>query len=318
MDHETFRTDVECSSAELNADLILLNTPMMSGVEADLRECLHSRKALKPSAVVIVVTEGGQADVAYKAAKVLQANYEKISICIPGWCKSAGTLFAISGHELLIGDEGELGPLDVQLAVRDEIGDRNSGLIMESAIENMRSESFRLFENFMMGIKARSGNLVTFRTAADIAAQLTVGLMTPVFEQIDPVRLGDYARAQKVGIEYGTRLNLVSENLKGQEALEMLVRGYPAHSFVINRTEAGWLFNNVKAIDGKLREVVNGLGALAKEPSSESKIVVLNGDADANENHENGEGLPSFAANNFSDRDQAASSNDDQAADAAQ
>ena len=71
----------------------------------------------------------------------------------------------------------------MQLAIRDELGDRNSGLIMESASESMRPESFRLFETFMMGIKARSGNLVTFRTAADLAAQLTVGLMTPVFDK---------------------------------------------------------------------------------------------------------------------------------------
>lgn len=261
-----------------DADLLLVNSPMRNGVDDEIRSQIASRNRIRPNVIVILVTEGGVADVAYRAARTLQANYQKVSICIPGWCKSAGTLFAIGGHELIIGDKGELGPLDVQIAVRDEIGDRNSGLILQSALETMRQESFALFETSMMNIKARSGNLVTFRTAADLAVQLTVGLMKPVFEQIDPIKLGDDARSQEIGYHYGLRLNLQSQNLQGDEALNQLLYGYPSHSFVVDRTEAENLFRNVKQIIGSLQLVVECLGDLAHTPQTQHAVVFLDGD----------------------------------------
>lgn len=277
--------------AETDSDIMLINCPMQGRVDEQLREMVHDQPSKKSSVILILVTEGGLADVAYRAAKILQANYETVKICIPGWCKSAGTLLAIGAHELIIGDKGELGPLDVQVAVRDEIGDRNSGLILESAIESLRAESFKLFEDFMMEIKKRSGNAVTFRTAADLSVQLTVGLMKPIFKQIDPVKLGDDARSQKIGYEYGVRLNMHSDNLKAPEALEMLLRGYPSHSFVVNRTEASWLFKKVKPIDGSLKAIIEVLGPAAVIPSDEDIVCYLTGESDVEEpaNDENGE-----------------------------
>jgi hypothetical protein len=267
----------ECQR-EMGADLLLVNSPMRNGIDDDIRAQLAGRATKASEVIVILVTEGGVADVAYRAARALQASYDKIAICIPGWCKSAGTLFAIAGHELIIGDKGELGPLDVQVAVRDEIGDRNSGLILQSALETMRKESFALFESSMMNIKARSGNLVTFRTAADLAVQLTVGLMKPVFEQIDPIKLGDDARSQEIGYHYGLRLNLHSQNLQGEDALNQLLYGYPSHSFVVDRTESENLFRNVKPINGSLHSVIECLGDMAHTPQAQPVVVYLDGD----------------------------------------
>lgn len=277
MDQQEFEKLAAEFESETSRDLILLNGPMDSGLNTKLRDCIARRTIKNDAVVLVLVTEGGLADVAYRCARLLQAKYKHVTVCIAGWCKSAGTLMAIGAHELLVGDQGELGPLDVQVAVRDEIGDRNSGLILESAIDSMRAESFKLFENFMMEIKGRSGNVVTFRTAADLAVRLTVGLMKPVFKQIDPVKLGDDARSQKIGYEYGIRLNLVSNNLKGTESLEMLLRGYPSHSFVIDRTETEWLFTNVKPITGKMSLLIDALGPAAMLPSEESMICYLSG-----------------------------------------
>jgi hypothetical protein len=101
--------------------------------------------------------------------------------------------------------------------------------------------------------------------------------MKPVFKQIDPVKLGDDARSQKIGYEYGIRLNLVANNLKGTESLEMLLRGYPSHSFVIDRTETEWLFMNVKPITGKMSLLIDALGPAAMLPSEEPMICYLSG-----------------------------------------
>lgn len=287
-ENQILRAIEECRE-DLGCDIVLINSPMEPGVDVELRSQVQNRAGRCDRVVAILTTEGGIADVAYRSARILQANYETVSVCIPGWCKSAGTLFAIGGHELLIGDRGEMGPLDVQIAVRDEIGDRNSGLILQAALETMREESFSLFEFHMMQIKARSGNLVTFRTAADLAAQLTIGLMGPIFEQIDPIRLGDDARSQKIGYHYGMRLNLHSENLRNDEALQQLLYGYPSHSFVVDRTEAENLFRNVKPINGTLHSLVECMGKVAHTPQSQSVVAFLDGDQGEEEAEDDGE-----------------------------
>lgn len=217
---------------------------------------------------------------AYRIAMTLRQRYKHISICVPGWCKSAGTLLAIAGNDIIMGSKGEMGPLDVQIAKRDDLGgDRDSGLVINEALTRLRDESFELFSEFMLRLIAQSANLVTLRTAADISAQLTIGLMAPIFEKIDPMRMGADARAMSIGEEYAVRLNRGGDNLKGTVALNMLLNGYPAHSFVIDISEARELFTRVQPLEGKLAVAVEQLGAIAISPKADGALICfLEGD----------------------------------------
>jgi hypothetical protein len=133
-----------------------------------------------------VMTLGGDANVAYKLGRYLQTTYDEIVIFIPFYCKSAGTLLAISGHSIIMSPFGELGPLDVQLREKDEITGRRSGLITRSAIADLKEHAFELFEKFMLGIITSSGTAISFRTAADVAANVTGGIMASIYSQINP------------------------------------------------------------------------------------------------------------------------------------
>lgn len=268
----------------LESDIILLNSPIGPGLDEQLRHELDKKGTLYPNVIVILVTSGGLADFAYASARVLQDNYNSVSICISGWCKSAGTLLAIGGHKLIFGKEGQLGPLDVQVVEKDEIGNRNSGLVTEAAFESLQRTSFKMFEKFMMQIKAKSGGSVTFKTAAEFASKMTIGLMAPIFEQIDPIRLGEDARSQKIGESYAERLNIRARNLQSMGSLDMLLNGYPSHSFVIDMVEAGWLFKNVCPLEGELEVLVDALGDFAKNPREHEPLVwMLNSSNDAHD-----------------------------------
>jgi hypothetical protein len=283
------------AAVELDADVLLLNASMAVGLERQLRSTLSARAAKRGAVVVVLVTPGGLADTAYRVAAALQHAYDRVIVCVPGWCKSAGTLLAIGASELIIGPEGELGPLDVQIAKKDDLGgDRDSGLILNEALERLRDEAFGFFENFMIRIIAQSQNNVTFRTAATIAADMTIGLMSPVFDKVDPIRIGADARAMNIGRDYAVRLNLKANNLVSVEALNMLLNGYPSHSFVIDQSEAARLFTNVKPLDGQLGVLVGALGELATTPRSEPIVCYLDGvsDGEADEQGEPEAGLP--------------------------
>lgn len=52
-------------------------------------------------------------------------------------------------------------------------------------------------------------------------------------------------RAITIALEYGKRLNDLSNSLADYDSLRSLVADYPSHSFVIDRKEAGQLFAKV-------------------------------------------------------------------------
>lgn len=273
---------------ELNADFLLINSDVAPGLGDNVRALVRERGAKRPNLFLILVTQGGLADEAYRCGRLLQAEYEHITVCIAGWCKSAGTLLAIAGHTLMFGPKGELGPLDVQITKRDELFDRDSGLISNAALDQLREESFNTFEQFMLKIIAKSQNAITFRTAADVAAELTVGLMSPVYDKFDPLRLGTDGRAMQIGSAYALRLNMTSDNLRSTDALNMLLNGYPSHSFVIDSAEASMLFTRVQPLPDNIGLVIEALGDLAISPCDDSAIAYLDGTGDDDEIEEAG------------------------------
>jgi len=258
---------------ERDADIFILNGGISPKLEG--RVCSELQKRIKRrNVIVLIVTEGGSADAGFRIGRHFQENYEKLTAVVAGWCKSAGTLICIASDKIVIGNSGELGPLDVQLAKPDDLGGLASGLTLDSAFRSLRTISFELFESFLVETIRKSGGRITTKTAAELAVQLTVGMMSPIFQQIDPLKLGEDYRATRIAEQYAERLNIKAQNLKSDtsfDALEALVRGYPSHRFVIDRTEAGTLFQRVDALDGDLAKLVEGLAPLTMEPLSQAK-----------------------------------------------
>lgn len=257
-----------------DSDILILNYTMEAGMHHRVHQFLSARKRKRKNLILLLTTEGGDPDTTYRIARCLQNIYDRITIVVAGWCKSAGTLLCISANELIIADTGELGPLDIQIAKSDELGERSSGLAVGASFEKLQEESFQLFIRYLSDIKGKVGGRITFRTAADIAAQMVVGVTSEIFAKFDPLGIGEDHRANLVAEEYATRLNLRARNLKSGQAidgLQMLLRGYPSHGFVIDREEAKLLFRNVNPPSGQILELLDLLGPKVVFPRSSSQ-----------------------------------------------
>jgi hypothetical protein len=253
----------EAISSERDCDVLVFNYSMDHGVHYGFQDFFKKRQRLNKNLLFLVTTEGGDPDSTYRIARCLQSKYAEITIVVAGWCKSAGTLLTIAGNELIIADSGELGPLDIQIAKSDELGERSSGLTVEAAFEKLQEQSFELFIRNLGDIKNKVGGRITFRTAAEIASQMVIGVTSDIFAKFDPVSIGEDHRANLVAEEYAMRLNLKAKNLRVDRrpnGLEMLLRGYPSHSFVIDREEARRLFRQVKPPSGQISELLDLLG----------------------------------------------------------
>lgn len=269
--------DLQAATAAANAyardnqtDLFLLNGGLDYSLRKEVMSLISERRRLE-KVCVFLVTEGGDAHDAYRIARCFQRCYSEFQIAVSGWCKSAGTLICIGANSLLIGDNGELGPLDVQLAKPDDLGGRSSGLAIESAFKSLQSTGSYLFQKFLFDIILKTNNRMTTKTAAELSVSLVNGLLSPIFEQMDPLKIGEDFRSTQIVEEYAARLNAKGSNLiinKDFNAATAIVRAYPSHGFVIDREEAQSLFRNVSDIPSELRDVATHLGPFALLPRS--------------------------------------------------
>ena len=261
---------------KLGADVLICNSPINSPYDRQLiKLCVDQDR--RENCALFLCTNGGDADVAYRIAKCLQQRYKKLIVYVCGRCKSAGTIIAIGAHEIVMTEVGELGPLDVQLGTKDELWETDSGLTVLAAIETLEAKAFELFESAFINLKSRSGGRITLKTATALASELSVGVITPIMSQIDPLHVGSVSRAMKIGLEYGNRLAAKSGNAK-DGAIDSLTHNYPSHGFVIDRDEAKTLFKNVRDCEhDEERALIAALGPLARDPGSKPVVGYLSG-----------------------------------------
>ncbi len=132
-------------------DLFLVSAPL-DRTTAQHLHAAHSRSLRQKHCVLVLTTSGGDADAAYIMARYLRRHYEKLTICVFGYCKSAGTLLALGGHELVMGERGELGPLDVQVSSKDEMFPSRSGLEIFASLEVLKAHAFQSFERYLLEV----------------------------------------------------------------------------------------------------------------------------------------------------------------------
>ncbi len=228
-------------ASSLDADVVLFSGGIVPPADLNLMSLVHGPR--RKNVFLLLATYGGSGDTAYRIAHHLQKSYAngEFILFVPMMCKSAGTLIAVGAHQIVMADTAELGPLDVQISKVDEVGERHSGLTPSQTLNTLKNEAFNLFDHAFS--KLRDRFRFPTKMAASIAARLSVGLIAPLYSQIDPMRLGEIERAMLVAGEYGERIK--TENLR-EEALSKLLAGYPSHGFVIDREEANKLFSDVR------------------------------------------------------------------------
>ena len=106
------------------ADMDKSNTPpaLLSIGYSDLVPFHDQLSNLKGSKLdLILETGGGSGEVAEDIVRSLHEKYEEVAVIVPGWAKSAGTIIAMAGDEILIEPASALGPIDAQLSWQGKV-----------------------------------------------------------------------------------------------------------------------------------------------------------------------------------------------------
>ena len=218
---------------QTDADLYIFSAPINTHNADRFIDLVRFHPYKRPNCVLILTTMGGSPDAGYRMARAIKRYYHKFTLLLFGMCKSTGTLIALGADEIAMGDFAELGPLDIQLV---EENSQTSGLSYTQslfALQDVLAQQF--YSNFTM-LKQAEGIRLPTRAIADIASTLSLGLLSPISSQLDPVKLGEVGRAVAIAEEYGRRL------CGKRDLPSSLIVGYRSHSFVIDLEEAQQMF----------------------------------------------------------------------------
>ena len=278
----TLTTLANDTADKLSSDILFINHVVGANLDTKIIQSTEERQNRWDNLVVVLVTEGGDAHMGYRCMRYLQAYYRDITIVVPGWCKSAGTLMCTGAHRLQIGPLGELGPLDVQLLRTDSLKEVISGLTIDAAVEKLQQEASKTLMTFIKNAE-QSDYRMSLSTAAEIAKTVTIGLFQPVFGKLEPISIGEDIRAYKVAEAYAQRLDEYANNLRRTrhyDGLQALLEAYPSHRFIIDHTEASSIFQNVHAVSRDLKDLIELLGLRRWFPldrkAGENEIEYLN------------------------------------------
>ena len=86
---------------------------------------------------LILETPGGSGEVAEDLVKAMRGRYEDLAVIVPGYGKSAGTIIAMAGDEILMGPHSGLGPIDAQIFYQ---GKRFSADALLEGMEKIKKE----------------------------------------------------------------------------------------------------------------------------------------------------------------------------------
>ena len=204
--------------------------------------------------VLILNSNGGNPHAAFKILNIIRTKCSTISVVVPHYAKSAATLLALGANKIVMAEQSELGPLDMQIEHPQLKGKIFSALDIINSLNYLQNKTSEIaFENFK---ELRENIEISDEEALRISFEYAQGMINPIMGKEDPRMINESARLLQLSTSYSkiflkkymfTGYNLSEEKLERYASLvaTTLVWDYPDHGYVINRDEAKSLLLNI-------------------------------------------------------------------------
>lgn len=194
---------------------------------------------------VLVDSGGGQLEPFFRILKVIRQNVSTLDALVPRHAKSAATFFCLGADEILMGPDGELGPLDPQ------VQDPSGGTRPISPLETFRA--LDELKNYCLDASLDTLNFVVDHLmrnnymdrpyAMEQAMRMVSAIAGSIYSRVDMHELGQMGRYLSISETYA---QLVMRRWSYKDLTEAqrriivyrLVHRYPTHDFVIDLQEA--------------------------------------------------------------------------------
>lgn len=201
----------------------------------------------------ILNSPGGQPADAYRIIRTLRSNFSTVNVIVPFWAKSAATLLSLGANNIIMGEFGEFGPLDIQIAVeRDDSPemDRESALNDEYSVRRIEARSQELYYQMFTNLYSSDEIKINKIELSKQLLEYLASFYKPLLSQINPYHLGRKKRMLEIGHQYADRiLSTYYNSLPERNKLfliDYLVNGCPEHGYVIDYNLISQFLTNVK------------------------------------------------------------------------
>mgnify|MGYP001068745824 CR=1 FL=1 len=204
----------------------------------------------KTEIFALLHSNGGSASSTYKIANMIRSKCADLTIIVPQSAKSAATLMTLMADRIVMGQESELGPLDLPIEHPLQEGIFLSALDGVNCLEYLSSVAANM--SFKLGLKIRQEVRLSRRDSIEIATRFSRGFMEPIVSQLEPMVINMCYRSLHIAERYGKAIlregmfrNADDAEKKSESVIHKLVWEYPEHGFAICSREAKELGLNI-------------------------------------------------------------------------
>lgn len=186
--------------------------------ELNIEDAIEKLKAKDIKDLILVINSfGGGVSSSFKIAYAIRKSFNKITVFIPHIAASGGTLIALAGDEIVMGDMSSLTPLDIQM-------ERNGKMYSVNAM----IRSFTALNDF-------------FEKVAEEDAPYPWKAMA---NKLDPVEFQEWIDASSLMELHAKKILELNKSFKenADAIIDQLTTGYPVHSYAITIEEAKKIF----------------------------------------------------------------------------
>lgn len=187
------------------------------------------------NACLLIESPGGQPDQAFRICRLFQRRCKRLTVVVAQWAKSAATMMAMGADRLILAQEAELGPLDLQVFDREQER-MDSALNAVQALERVNAYGMVAMDQAMALLVRRMHKRTD--VLLPIVLDYVASTLKPLLEKIDTIDYARKSRQLKVVEEYAARLMRRQYGFpRAKQIARQLVENYPEHGFVIDRDE---------------------------------------------------------------------------------
>jgi Serine dehydrogenase proteinase len=205
----------------------------------ELLDQLQELPANIQAADFLIVSNGGDATVAWRIMTLLRERVKKVAVLVPQAAFSAATLFALGADEIVMHPNGNLGPVDPQIEVTKH-GEKQQRFGFEELA------SFLEFARKEVGLTDQDHIRAMFELLCN---------------QVGTVPVGVAARSSLLSLSMGEKLLRMhmtgpSAGPKAKTIAESLNKAFYHHGYPVGRTEAKGLGLKVADSDTKIESLM--------------------------------------------------------------
>lgn len=194
---------------------------------------------------IILQSGGGQADDAYRLIRTFREKFDIVNVVIPFWAKSAATIFTLGASRVVLGDFGELGPIDVQVKKDDDTdpeGQWSSALNVQASLLQIEARSrqgmLEMFNQLRSKKKVTEEILkIGRKPLAEMLLDYSAKFYQPLLQKVETIELGTMTRSLDVGRMYAKRILTQyseMEQAKVDNFIDFLAYDCPDHGYVVD------------------------------------------------------------------------------------